>query len=164
MNGENIKQVLLKKGYKIGQIADLLSMTRQNLGYHFRKNEADYEFLLKIKDKLKIDFTSGSDAENIDSVEKEKEADPETKAKQQEIPQIANDDLAAGLYLKFRRIDQAFDDIAAINEKIDVHEARFTSVFQSIAELRLDDGQLDGRLRTLEDDVRTLKKRLLMNQ
>ncbi len=35
-------------------------MSRQNLGHHLRRDPLSYEFLLKVKDKLKIDFTSES--------------------------------------------------------------------------------------------------------
>lgn len=65
--GHILKQMILDSGYTIQGAADAMGMTRQNLGYHLRKPKLDYEFLLKVKDKLKIDFPPIGKMENIDA-------------------------------------------------------------------------------------------------
>lgn len=58
-DGLILKNFLKEKAIKIGQLASLLNMSRQNLNYHLRKDKMDEDFERLLKDKSGIKRKSG---------------------------------------------------------------------------------------------------------
>jgi phage repressor protein C with HTH and peptisase S24 domain len=56
--GESLKNLLKGKGFEINEIADRLKMSRQNLGYHFRKDVIDENFRVKLVKTFPDVFTN----------------------------------------------------------------------------------------------------------
>lgn len=69
---EAIELYAKKNGFTMERIAtELLSMSRQNLGYHLRKEELDKNFKALVSERLSINLSMENENENIFSVKKE---------------------------------------------------------------------------------------------
>lgn len=56
--GNELKLLIKSSGLGMGEVAEILAMSRQNLNYHLRKEILDEDFLRLVFDKLKINFTN----------------------------------------------------------------------------------------------------------
>lgn len=59
--GSELKLILKGNGLGMGEVAETLDMSRQNLNYHLRKETLDKDFTRLITEKLKINFPLGKE-------------------------------------------------------------------------------------------------------
>lgn len=152
--GPEVKRLLKKKyGLKLQDVASQMGMTVQNLGHHLRKEEADYGFLLKLRDKLKIDLLSENGPEN--------KTGATTKKDTSELPELmkmgleANRDhgtflthLSAGLINVQNDVRALFETTSKHTDEIKEHDRKFHVV----------NDILDKRSYILEEHDERLKK------
>jgi len=62
--GEILRNYLKGKGLEMGDVAEKLKMSRQNLNYHLRKEVLDDSFKRLIFDKMKISFPLGKQSDS----------------------------------------------------------------------------------------------------